>query len=172
LSSFSAYETGVYGTLGEYGLGAKNQLSVATPEGTKIGTFPQNSANLARDHAGRYNDNCECVPISQCPNFDIITQGTNGHESISGFGQPNYGAVGYGIDPRNKLGSGIESNATETEDTESRARTALGGSDETEMTTEVAKSESGEEITRKKRDTEEKSDAKNAAQGDGVSQPV
>lgn len=69
--------------------------------------------------------------IQECANFDIISSaGTNqGPGVIQGLGGPNFGQVGFGIDPRNKVASAIESNATTTELLE-------GGSEEGEEASE------------------------------------
>lgn len=111
--------------------------------------------------------------ITQCASYDIVGQSTTGREIISGLGKPNFGQVGYGIDPRNKLASGIESNSTdaasgeeesvEEESIEGEQQTqgrslmsnieAEAGSSEAEVTTTIAPPSSGEEKPRSKRDT-------------------
>lgn len=225
----------------EFGLSAKNPISVATPGGEpiKVATFippaaksqsfgdiETNSFNAgsSRFHSassssfsssgnagfnggnagfnggnagfnGDYNriEDCTCVRITQCASYDIVGQSTSGREIISGLGKPNFGQVGYGIDPRNKLASGIESNSTDTTSSEDESQEESGeqnegrsiktsieaDSSEDDVTTTTEPS-SGEEKPRSKRDTTSQTqtrvdstvDEQTAASGDGESEPV
>jgi hypothetical protein len=207
---FPGYGNAVYGQIGagEYGLGAKNPISVATPSGKPIGgNYPQNPAFLGTannapggNFNGDYNrvEDCTCVRLSECPAYDVISsQGTTGKEVISGLGQPNFGQVGFGIDPRNKLNTGIESNSTEdanseesSQESQNHARSfksnieALSSEEEDEATTTLSPTSVDEETsaevnktasTRRRRNIPEspkQSELEAQASGDGDTQPV
>jgi len=212
----------------EFGLSAKNPISVATPGGEPVkvasfipppaaksqfsGDIETNSFNTgsSRFHSassssfssngnggfnGDFNriEDCTCVRITQCASYDIVGQSTSGREIISGLGKPNFGQVGYGIDPRNKLASGIESNSTDAtsseDDSQEESNEQIEGrsiktsieadSSEDDVTTTTEPS-SGEEKSRSKRDTTSQTDTRQdstvdeqtAASGDGASEPV
>ena len=96
---------------------SKNNVAVSKPDGTSVGSFSQ-AQTL---HANVINPSaCTCIPIQECPSFSIVGEEAIGREVISGTGVPNYGQVGFGIDPRNKLASLIASNATDDEAVEGR----------------------------------------------------
>jgi len=98
----------------EYGAAQKPSISLATPGGTHLGTFPQKKNNDLEFRENRLDD-CACVPINQCASYDIVQQGTTGREVVQGSGTPNSGLVGYNIDPRNRPSNyDTESNGTDT----------------------------------------------------------
>ena len=184
-STNTAYGSGVYGSIGagSYGDFTKPSLSVSKPDGTHVGTYPQaqtlnpaivgtpNHAN--NNFQGDFNgvENCACVPINQCLSADIVSQGSSGREIIAGTGTPNYGQVGYGIDPRNKK-SGIESNLTAEDNAARNVRSSVNTEGDVDTSSESSHPAENPEAStasssRRKRQADE-----NAAKGDGSSEPV
>ena len=181
-----AYGSGVYGSIGagSYGDFTKPSISVSKPDGTLVGNYPQaqtlNPAivgtpnHASNNFQGDFNrvDDCACVPINQCLSADIVSQGSTGREIIAGTGTPNYGQVGYGIDPRNKK-SGIESNLTAEDNAARNVRSSATAEGEVETSSSESSqpAESHEASTasssRRKRQTDQA-----AAKGDGSSEGV
>lgn len=92
-----------------------------------FGNYPSENQNIPNYNPQQggiitNSQDCTCVNINQCNSYDIvssgnpISSGTGNPGVISGIGQPHYGNVGGGIDPRSKK-SEIESNATIVEST-------------------------------------------------------
>ncbi|CAG7823718.1 unnamed protein product [Allacma fusca] len=171
------YGSGIYGSIGSGGYGdyTKPSISVSKPDGTLVGNFPQaqtlnpviGTPNHGNNFQGDYNrvEDCACVPINQCLQPDIVTQGTTGREIIAGTGVANYGQVGYGIDPRN-VKTGIESNSTGEEIVARNVRSFdIEADDSTESSESGQASTESNEKTRRKRDTTQ-------TKGDGTSEPA
>ncbi|ODN04618.1 Serine proteinase stubble, partial [Orchesella cincta] len=173
--------------------GSSGSSGFNSNSGSGSSGFNSGSSNFNGDY-NRVED-CTCVRITDCASYDIVGQSTSGREIISGFGKPNYGQVGYGIDPRNKLASGIESNSTDSADGSSAEEDDSGESSgeaqnearSSKTSIEADSSEDGESTTtlpefeervRSKRDTQTQTsvnvpvqDEQTAASGDGTSEP-
>lgn len=115
--------------------------------GSENQNFPNYNSQQGGIISSSHQD-CTCVSINQCNSYDIINNqvasGTGNLGVISGIGQPHFGNVGAGIDPRSKKSS-IESNATVVEaavEPLSRSvRSETVGADEGTVTTNLTSSE-------------------------------